>query len=140
MIQPPPDKLLSKTPKPGTAIIRYLYGSQYERAGAILTIHIWAGVFVFMRALFSKWIIMEKLLLFSLVSQGSGAVLNVVLNLLLINRFGGLGAAIATLVSYAGASYLVLFFCPRVWPVARMMTKSILLPARLLLYRESVWE
>jgi PST family polysaccharide transporter len=64
---------------------------------------------------------------------------NVVLNVLLIPHYGGLGAAVATLVSYAAASYLVLFLTPNTWPIARMMSKAILLPGRLLWYRHRVW-
>jgi len=122
----------------GTPVIRHLYGLEYERAGSILAIHIWAGVFIFMRALFSKWIIMENLLVFSVFSNGLGAVVNVILNLLLIKYYGGYGAAVATLVSYAAASYLMLFLAPKTWPIARMMSKSILLPARLILFRYSI--
>lgn len=123
----------------GTPVIGKLYGLEYERAGGILAIHVWAGVFIFMRALFSKWVIMENLLVYSLFSHGIGAIVNVILNLLLIKHYGGYGAAIATLISYATASYLVLFLAPRTWPIARMMSKSILLPVRLLLYRDRVW-
>jgi len=123
----------------GTPVIGKLYGSEYERAGGILTIHIWASIFIFMRALFSKWIIMENFLIFSLFSHGIGAIVNVILNLFLIKHYGGYGAAVATLISYAVASYFVLFLAPRTWTIAIMMSKSILLPARFLLYRNRVW-
>ena len=115
-----------------TPVIRNLFGPEYERAGEILAIHIWAGVFIFMRALLSKWIIVENALLFSLLSHGLGAVVNVALNLFLIEHYGGYGAAIATLISYAAASYFALFFASKTRPIAMMMTKSMLLPARLL--------
>ena len=63
-----------------------------------------------MRAAFSKWILIEDTLFFSLITQGLGALANVGLNLLLIPRQGGIGAAVATLLSYATASYFSLFF------------------------------
>jgi O-antigen/teichoic acid export membrane protein len=112
-------------------LIANIFGTEYAAAGSILAIHIWAGVFIFMRALFSKWIIVENLLGFSLLSHGVGALVNVALNLLLIPPYGGQGAAVATLVSYAVASYLILFLAPQTRPVAYMMSRSIAFPIRL---------
>lgn len=109
-------------------IVHTLFGPQYAAAAAILQIHIWGGVFIFQRAVASKWMIAENLFVFSFVSHGVGAVLNVVLNLALIPRWGALGSAVATVISYAGASYLFTFCDRRTWPMARMMTETLLLP------------
>jgi O-antigen/teichoic acid export membrane protein len=123
----------------GRPMIERLYGVQYARAGTILAVHTWAGVFIFMRALFSKWVVMEDLLRLSLLSQGLGAVLNVLLNLVFIPLYGGFGAAMATLISYATACYFSLFLLPQAWPVACKMSKSLVLPARILLYGRRIW-
>ncbi len=120
-------------------VIGLLYGSAYDGAGGILTIHIWAGVFIFMRALLSKWIIAEDKLHLSLYSHGLGAVANVALNLLLIPAHGGHGAAVATLVSYAAASYGFLFLSATTRPIALMMTKSLFLPVRLIRFGKGIW-
>jgi len=111
-------------------LILFLYGQKYEESGIILSIHIWAGVFIFMRALFSKWIIIEDVLIFSLITQGLGALTNVFLNFILIPEYGIYGAAIATLLSYAMASYFALYFNKRTRVVFWMMTKAILSPLR----------
>src|SRR5690606_26906094 len=58
----------------GEPIIHLLFGVEYQGAAPILAVHIWAGVFVFMRALVSKWMLAEQLLVFSLVSHGLGAL------------------------------------------------------------------
>jgi len=109
-------------------IIDTLFGAQYHEAADILRIHIWAGVFIFLRAIASKWLIAEDLYIFSLVSHGVGAVLNIVLNLFMIPLWGGMGAAVATVIAYAGASYLFTFCSRRTWPMGRMMTEAILWP------------
>jgi O-antigen/teichoic acid export membrane protein len=123
----------------GRPVVEWLYGPAYSRAGSILAIHVWAGIFIFMRALFSKWVIMENALVLSLVSTAFGAIMNVILNLLLIRPYGGHGAAVATLISYAVASYLTLLVIPRTWTIAKMMTKSMLFPIRVLVYRKRIW-
>jgi PST family polysaccharide transporter len=115
------------------SIIRILYGSSYEESSLVLSIHIWAGCFVFMRSLLSKWLIAENLLRFSFFSHGLGAVVNVVLNFWMISQWSAIGAAIATVVSYAVASYLALFIYKPTRCMALVMTKSILLPLRLVL-------
>lgn len=111
-------------------LIKFLYGDTFLRSSQILKIHIWAGIFIFMRALFSKWIIIENLLYFSLMSHALGATVNVLLNFMLINKYAGMGASVATLISYSVASYFMLFICAQTRPVAKMMTKSLLLPFR----------
>jgi len=116
-------------------LIVFLFGDEYSAAGSILALHIWAGVFVFMRALLSKWLLAENLLVFSLVTHGVGAIINIGLNLWLIPMYHGIGAAIATVVSYAFASYIVLFFHPSTWPMAKIMTKSLFFPGRFILAR-----
>ncbi len=111
-------------------LIDFLYGAEYQRTAAILSIHIWAGIFIFMRAAFSKWILVEDAITFSMITQGAGALVNVFLNIILIPKFGGLGAAFATILSYAMASYVVLFFYKKSRPVFWMMTKSFIAPFR----------
>ena len=116
-------------------VVVLLYGDEYRAAGGILEIHVWAGLFIFMRALASKWLIAEDLLSFSLVTHGVGAAANVLANLYLIPRYGGEGAAWATLISYASSSYLAFFVARRTRPMAAMMSRAPLAPLRRLLQR-----
>jgi len=116
-------------------VITTMFGAAYEGAAPILVIHIWAAVFIFMRAAFSKWILIENVLMFSLITQGLGALANVALNYWLIPIYGGVGAAYATLISYAIASYFALFLSPKTRPVFWMMTKSLFTPVRYNIYK-----
>ena len=109
-------------------LIKLLYGQAYYPSGIILMIHMWASLFIFMRAAFSKWILIENVPVFSLITQGLGAVSNIVLNLFLIPKYSGVGAAIATVISYAMASYLSLFFYKKSRPIFWMMSRSFLSP------------
>lgn len=111
-----------------TIIITSLYGKEFIQSSIILSIHIWACVFMFMRALFSKWIIAEKIYIFSLLTHLTGAISNIILNFYLIPRYGGIGAALATVISYAAAAYFSLFFHSKTKKVAKMMTRAIFSP------------
>jgi len=116
-------------------LIVLLYGQAYSGAGLILAIHIWTCPIMFMGPILSKWLIVEDLLIFSLTRHGLGAVVNVLLNLLLIPIYGGVGAAIATLLSYSTAVYLACFTDSRTRIAGRMMTKALFSPAILVYHR-----
>lgn len=87
-------------------IIELLYGEQYNEAGGVLMIHIWAGVFVFLGVASGKWFMVENLQMLSLWRTFSGMIINIVLNLLLIPKYGINGAAIATLFANFMAAFL----------------------------------
>ena len=111
-------------------LIPWIFGADYAASAAILVIHTWASVFIFMRAALSKWILIENALYFSLLTQGLGALSNVVLNYFLIPLYGGEGAAWGTLVSYAIASFFAVFLYPRTRPVFWLMFNALLAPVR----------
>lgn len=111
-------------------VVRLLYGDAYAAGGIILAILIWSSPFAFMRELYGKWLVSEELTKFFMLAHGSGAVINVLLNLYLIPRFAGMGAAIATLVSYTVGGYLICFVHPRTRIAGIMMTKALIAPAR----------
>jgi len=111
--------------------IPFLYGFDYEQSASLLNIQIWACCFVFMRAITSKWLIAESLVRFSLVSQGSGAVINVIMNYYFIPLWQAEGAAWSTLVSYSFASYFCFWIFKDTRPMARKMTLALFFPIRL---------
>jgi O-antigen/teichoic acid export membrane protein len=114
-------------------LLTTLYGEAYSQSGVILSIHIWAGVFIFMRSALSKWLVAEDLFIFSFVTHGSGAIMNVLLNLFLIPRYQGVGAAISTVISYATSSYFALFLNKKTIISGKMMTLALVSPLRFVL-------
>jgi polysaccharide transporter, PST family len=87
-------------------LIVMLFGNSYLESGNILAVHIWASVFVFTGVATSGWFIAENLAYLSLYRTLSGAVVNILLNIFLIPVYGGLGAAIATVIAQAVASFI----------------------------------
>lgn len=78
-----------------------VFGVEYAAAAPVLVIHIWTSLFVFMGVAGGRWLVLENLQMLSLERTLLGAVSNIGLNLILIPKFGAIGAAYATLVSYA---------------------------------------
>lgn len=93
-----------------TPIVRFLFGEAYVESGIVLAIHIWASVFVFLGVASSKWFLAENRQLLSLQRTILGAIANVGLNLWLIPFYGSIGAAIATVISYAIADFFADLF------------------------------
>jgi O-antigen/teichoic acid export membrane protein len=89
-------------------VVHLLYGEQYNQAGSVLMIHIWAGVFVALGVAASKWVVNENFLQNAMLRTVVGALINVMLNLYLIHHIGIIGAAISTLVSYFFVNYFSL--------------------------------
>ena len=110
----------------GPLIVRILFGRQYAPAAAILSVHIWTGVFVFVGVVGGQQIVQEKITISSLYKTLAGAVVNVVLNLLWIPRWGGIGSAMATLVAYSVAAYFADVLHPRTRHMFRMKTRAYL--------------
>ena len=88
------------------SVIKILFGETYLDASPILSIHIWASVFVFLGVANSKWFIAENRQVLSFYRTTTGALTNVLLNFLFIPRFQEIGAATATIVSYAIATII----------------------------------
>jgi len=109
----------------GYWIVELLYGAQYNQAESVLVIHIWASVFVFLGVAGSRWFIIENLQMLTLQKTFYGMITNIILNFILIPKYGIQGAAFATLVSQATSAYVTDFFYIKTRKVFYMKSKSI---------------
>lgn len=107
--------------------VTLLYGESYIEAGAILTIHIWTGIFVSSGLVRSLWTTAENLMPFAFMTTATGAIVNVVLNYFLIKSYGGVGAAISTLIAQVLASYASNAFFSRTRIFFIRQTKALIL-------------
>lgn len=107
-------------------IINFLYGKEYLMSVFALQISIWTGVFVFWGVAAGNMLVIESLNKHNLIKSLQGLLLNVLLNLVLIPKYGINGAAIATLISQFYASYLYYFFFKKTRHIFILQTKSIL--------------
>ncbi len=80
-------------------IINLLYKEQFDQASTVLMFHIWAGVLVSLGVVTSSIVIANNKQNNALISTSIGAISNIILNLLMIPRFGIIGAAFTTILS-----------------------------------------
>jgi len=113
-------------------LVAFLFGEPYAAAVPVLQLYVWAGIVFATRSLIQKWLLAEDFFWGSAIINLTGAVLNVVLNLILIPQYGAEGAAIATVLSYTLAPMLLAPLVPSLRIVAIMQLKAILWPRRIL--------
>ena len=106
-------------------IINLLFGHAYSQSGSILAVHVWAGIFVFLGIASEKWLLIEGLQRYSLYRTLLGAIVNVTLNLLMIPKYGTIGAAYATVVSFAIAAIFFDLLQKKTRPMFIMKLRSL---------------
>ena len=101
-------------------MIQLFYGNAYSATSPLLIVLIWSEVPVFFGVVISNAMVARGLQNYLPLSTVVGAVVNILLNLVLIPRYGALGSSWATVVSYCLASMLM-FLC---FPATRRLSWS----------------
>jgi O-antigen/teichoic acid export membrane protein len=114
----------------GTSVVKALIGAEFDRAIPILLLHIWATPFVFLGVARGQWLMAENLTSLSFKTSVLGAIVNVVLNYFLIPVYGGVGAAIATVISYGVQSHLSCILFKEMHPQFSFLMKALFIPFR----------
>jgi len=91
-------------------IINILFGSAYAGAITVLQIYVWAGISVFLGGAVSQYLFASNLTKIFFYITSLGAIINIIINILLIPTMGINGAAIATLIAYSLATFGIFFF------------------------------
>jgi len=108
-------------------LVYYTFGIDYILSAPILTLHIWGGIFTAMSAISYRYFISENLQKTSFYRGLSGLIINVLLNIILIPLYEGLGASIATVISLAFSLYIFNAFTNNTKEMFLMQTKALLL-------------
>ncbi len=107
-------------------IFKWFYKPEYASGAHVLAVHVWAGVFVFLGTASSQYLIAEGYVKLSMVRTAAGAIVNILLNIFWIPRYGIVGAAYATLIAYFVSTFFLIFI-PKTREQAFSMLKSLLL-------------
>ena len=92
-------------------VMPLLFGDKYLGAVVVTQILVWKLILMGINGVFSRWLIVEDLQKYSVVFGGVGCALNVVLNLILIPKYGLYGVCVATLTAnFISVLIMPLFF------------------------------
>lgn len=106
-------------------IILALYGPRYAAAAEVLSIHTWAGVLVSLGVCGGLWLTNEGYMRYSMYQTLAGAAVNIALNLLMIPRFGIIGAAVASCAAQLTAVVLIIAILPKTRPLFRLQLAAL---------------
>jgi O-antigen/teichoic acid export membrane protein len=109
-------------------IIKLLFGAAYYKSGPLLSVLIWTVIVMNLGSARTLYLISmnwTKLLFITLLF---GSVLNILLNLILIPRYGAVGAAISTIISYWLASHGSCFLFKPLRKTGWMLARAIVYP------------
>jgi O-antigen/teichoic acid export membrane protein len=105
-----------------------MFGGPYAKAGPMVTGLVWAGLFVNMATARSYFLTLVNWTRLHFIVDLLGCIVNVTLNIVLIPRFGGMGAVAASLVSCWFVAHGSCFLFKPLATTGIMMTKALLYP------------
>jgi PST family polysaccharide transporter len=108
-------------------LISFLYGSPYAAAGPVLAIHVIGCWFVFLGQAQEPWDVAENLMQLAMLRTASGALINILLNLLLIPHYAAIGASVASVVSLFVAGIVLNLVSQKTRPIFFLQIKSLLI-------------
>lgn len=106
-------------------IIHVLYGDQYAPAAGILCVAVWYITFSEYGSVRNIWILAEGEQKYLLWINASGALANVALNLIMIPIWGGIGAAIASLITQFFTNVIIGFIMKPIRRNNYLLLKSL---------------
>ncbi|GAB6082645.1 flippase [Desulfuromonas carbonis] len=109
-------------------VVSRLFGQDYAAAAPMLALLIWAGLFANLAVARNAYLLVMNWsrVLFGMVL--AGALVNVLLNLMLIPRYGGMGAVIASCVAYWVAAHGGGLLYAPLRKSTQMLTRALLCP------------
>ena len=108
--------------------IRIFLGPAYARSAFLLAILAWGLLFLCVSFARTACLMAENRHLAAMAAMAAGTVVNIMLNLLLIPRYGATGVAVAALAGGAVTGYLSCFLDPQQFRLGRMITAALLWP------------
>lgn len=111
----------------GNLVVKILYGEAYLSAVLVLKVVTWYTAFSYLGVARNAWIVSEGKQKYLKYMYGCAAVMNVLINAVLIPVMGAVGAAVASLITQIFTSIILPLFIKEMRPNAKMMLEAILL-------------
>lgn len=109
-------------------LVPTLFGDAFARGGLMLAVLIWANLFSSLEIARSSFLTVMNWTRLYLATVTLGCLLNIALNLWLIPLYGGMGAVVASLVSYWFAAHGSCFCFRQLHRTGAMLTRALFYP------------
>ncbi|MBN1913033.1 MAG: flippase, partial [Candidatus Omnitrophica bacterium] len=111
-----------------TTIITLPFGKEYLPSARVLSVLIWSEVGLFLNIAICIGLTAKGMQKYVPISTAAGAILNFILNIFFIPRWGIMGATWATVISYNVSGFVVFIFVPAVKNLALRSIRAAFLP------------
>lgn len=108
-------------------IVSVVFGSDYTNSVAVLRVLIWAVIFVNLGIVQQSFMVVMNWTSIYMKIVFLASLMNIVLNYLLIPRYGAVGATISTVISYWFVTHGSCFFYRPLRKTGNMITKALIL-------------
>lgn len=102
-----------------------LYGKNYYDAIPILIVLVWSKLFSLIGTARGIWLVCEDYSHYVKYLIGGGALVNLVLNTILIPKMGAMGAAVATLITEIAGAVVIPLCMKKMWPFLKMTANAV---------------
>ena len=106
-------------------VVTVLYGSEYLPAVQLLQIITWYSAFSYMGSVRNIWMLAEEKQKYLWIINLSGAILNVVGNIVLIPVLGASGAAIASVATQFFTNFILCLILKPIKPTAHLILRAL---------------
>ena len=120
-----------------SVIIKVIYGSKFMDAATVLCFSVWFTTFSYLGIVRNIWILSENLQKYLWKINMAGALMNVILNWIMIPLWGATGAAIASVISQFFTNVVVGYIIRPIRPNNALMVEA-LNPVYLITYTKKV--
>lgn len=109
-------------------LITVLFGSDFIQAVPILEIYIWSLIFIFLQSAQNQYYIALGLQHLTMYRVVQGAVINIILNYILLKSLGVVGTAYSTVISYFYVAVIANIFHSKTRDNLYLIIRSIAMP------------
>lgn len=107
-------------------VIPYMFGDAYLAAVSVLNITVFSTMFAVLGSACTNYMVLFNLGFYRLIRISAGLIVNIILNLMMIPKFGIIGAAWATLISQLFVSWLGNVFAQKTLHCFKLQTSAII--------------
>ncbi len=83
-----------------------IFGQEFISGALVLPLMLWSVTFSNIGVISTQWLVIENKQIYRLYRSIAGVILNIILNFILIPRYGLIGGAVATLISQIFVSFI----------------------------------
>ena len=106
-------------------IIKIMYGKEYSLAIPVLRVVVWYTTFSYLGSARNIWVMAEEKQKYLWIMNLSGAIINIILNLILIPVYNIVGAAIASLITQIFTNIIIGFIIKPIRENNKLMIQAL---------------